>query len=246
MLHPQCLAPAFELVSSSPALLHAGKPWAGRSWPFSRGEIPAKAAVSSQERSGPQICPLASRSCPLLPSVPPCPAGPQALGGALRWKSCPQGWWSCSLDNPDKKLTPDNPLLQKIPRRLFSSPGRRWGVVTTLPFPEEIPWWRHLVLWPGSGALSFSDPCCRAPKIRRIFLKCCWSMQAAAVDGEPASLLVTKCVLGWVLQNLAVISIDVPKTWVSLGVDVLQSKVLWGCFPTEDKRAAGCMDLKAF
>lgn len=66
------------------------------------------------------------------------------------------------------------------------------------------------------------------------------------MDGEPASLLVTKCVLGWVLQNLAVISIDVPKTWVSLGVDVLQSKVLWGCFPTEDKRAAGCMDLKAF
>lgn len=51
---------------------------------------------------------------------------------------------------------------------------------------------------------------------------------------------------GWVLQNLGVISIDVPKTWVSLGVDVLQSKALWGCFPTEDKRAAGCMDLKAF
>lgn len=181
MLHPQCLVPASELVSSSPALLCAGKPWAGRSWLFSRGEIPAKAAVSSQERSGPQICPLASRSCLLLPSVPPCPTGPQALGGALRWKSCPQGWWSCSLDNPDKKLTPDNPLQQKIPRRLFSSPGRRWDVVTTLPFPEEIPWWRHLALWPGSGALSFSDPCCRAPKIRRIFLKCCWSMQAAAV-----------------------------------------------------------------
>lgn len=181
MLRPQRLVPASELVSSSPALLRAGKPWAGRSWPFSKGEIPAKAAVSSQERSGPRICPLASRSRPLLPSVPPRPAEPQALGGALRWKSCPQGWWSCSLDNPDKKLTSDNPLQQKIPRRLFSSLGRRWDVVTTLPIPEEIPWWRHLALWPASGALSFSDPCCRAPKTRRIFLKCCWSMQAAAV-----------------------------------------------------------------
>lgn len=104
------------------------------------------------EQPLPWLCPGAAL-CRLLPAAGerlvarPCPWGSMT---ALQPGSC----WA-----PAPRVTPTpaaNPW-----QVAFRSPDGQWDGVTVLFFLEEVLCWRHLELWLGSGAGSFSVPICR-------------------------------------------------------------------------------------